>query len=113
MYLFVFSILIPYCDEFEHEGKEVKRSGEAYQFQDSKPHTQFVETRLGKYQLLLCDPKMFWHELTVRPAMRQQGNAPSSVISSHSMHLGVLATAWHAIQSSQYITNQGQALLSL
>ncbi|XP_015161289.1 uncharacterized protein [Solanum tuberosum] len=66
MYLFVFSILIPYCDEFEHEGKEVKRSGEAYQFQDSKPHTQFVETRLGKYQLLLCDPKMFWHELTVR-----------------------------------------------
>ncbi|KAH0755034.1 hypothetical protein KY290_025304 [Solanum tuberosum] len=44
----------------------------------------------------------------VRPAMRQQGNAPSSVISSHSMHLGVLATAWHAIQSSQYITNQGK-----
>ncbi|RZC82386.1 hypothetical protein C5167_045170, partial [Papaver somniferum] len=30
-------------------------------------------------------------------AMRQQGNIPSSVISSHSMHLGVLATAWHAI----------------
>ncbi|GMJ05903.1 ORESARA 14, ARF1-BINDING PROTEIN, auxin response factor 2, HLS1 SUPPRESSOR [Hibiscus trionum] len=32
----------------------------------------------------------------VRRAMRQQGNVPSSVISSHSMHLGVLATAWHA-----------------
>lgn len=28
--------------------------------------------------------------------MRQQGNVSSSVISSHSMHLGVLATAWHA-----------------
>ncbi|KAL8478371.1 hypothetical protein ACS0TY_030328 [Phlomoides rotata] len=35
----------------------------------------------------------------VRRAMRQQGNVPSSVISSHSMHLGVLATAWHAIQT--------------
>ncbi|XP_057791481.1 auxin response factor 2A-like [Salvia miltiorrhiza] len=35
----------------------------------------------------------------VRRAMRQQGNAPSSVISSHSMHLGVLATAWHAIKT--------------
>lgn len=35
----------------------------------------------------------------VRRAMRQQGNSPSSVISSHSMHLGVLATAWHAIQT--------------
>ncbi|XP_010547792.1 PREDICTED: auxin response factor 2-like [Tarenaya hassleriana] len=32
----------------------------------------------------------------VRRAMKQQGNVPSSVISSHSMHLGVLATAWHA-----------------
>ncbi|KAK5777250.1 hypothetical protein PVK06_045217 [Gossypium arboreum] len=32
----------------------------------------------------------------VRRAMRQQGNVPSSVISSHNMHLGVLATAWHA-----------------
>ncbi|KAI8544084.1 hypothetical protein RHMOL_Rhmol08G0268100 [Rhododendron molle] len=32
----------------------------------------------------------------VRRAMRQQGNIPSSVISSQSMHLGVLATAWHA-----------------
>ncbi|XP_018456407.1 auxin response factor 2 [Raphanus sativus] len=35
----------------------------------------------------------------VRRAMRQQGNVPSSVISSHSMHLGVLATAWHAIST--------------
>ncbi|XP_047176140.1 auxin response factor 1-like isoform X1 [Vigna umbellata] len=33
----------------------------------------------------------------VRRLMRQQGNMPSSVISSHSMHLGVLATASHAI----------------
>lgn len=29
--------------------------------------------------------------------MRQPSNMPSSVISSHSMHLGVLATASHAI----------------
>nr|XP_027122786.1 auxin response factor 2A-like [Coffea arabica]XP_027122787.1 auxin response factor 2A-like [Coffea arabica] len=40
----------------------------------------------------------------VRRAMRQQGNAPSSVISSHSMHLGVLATAWHAIQTNTFFT---------
>ncbi|OMO95514.1 AUX/IAA protein [Corchorus capsularis] len=33
----------------------------------------------------------------VRRLMRQQTNMPSSVISSHSMHLGVLATASHAI----------------
>ncbi|KAH9329296.1 hypothetical protein KI387_001404, partial [Taxus chinensis] len=35
----------------------------------------------------------------VRRAMRQQSNIPSSVISSHSMHLGVLATASHAIST--------------
>ncbi|EPS70611.1 hypothetical protein M569_04145, partial [Genlisea aurea] len=40
----------------------------------------------------------------VRRAMRQQGNSPSSVISSHSMHLGVLATAWHAIQTKTLFT---------
>ncbi|KAM3359539.1 auxin response factor 2B isoform X1 [Capsicum galapagoense] len=40
----------------------------------------------------------------VRRAMRQQGNSPSSVISSHSMHLGVLATAWHAIQTKTMFT---------
>ncbi|KAL0425207.1 UNVERIFIED_CONTAM: Auxin response factor 2A [Sesamum radiatum] len=40
----------------------------------------------------------------VRRAMRQQSNAPSSVISSHSMHLGVLATAWHAIQTKTMFT---------
>ncbi|XP_059287183.1 auxin response factor 2B [Lycium ferocissimum] len=40
----------------------------------------------------------------VRRAMRQQVNAPSSVISSHSMHLGVLATAWHAIQTKTLFT---------
>ncbi|GMH24453.1 hypothetical protein Nepgr_026296 [Nepenthes gracilis] len=33
----------------------------------------------------------------VRRRMRQLNNMPSSVISSHSMHLGVLATASHAI----------------
>ncbi|KAI7725850.1 hypothetical protein M8C21_024780 [Ambrosia artemisiifolia] len=40
----------------------------------------------------------------VRRAMRQQPNIPSSVISSHSMHLGVLATAWHAIQTGTFFT---------
>ncbi|KAK1435714.1 hypothetical protein QVD17_01481 [Tagetes erecta] len=40
----------------------------------------------------------------VRRAMRQQMNVPSSVISSHSMHLGVLATAWHAIQTGTIFT---------
>ncbi|KZV46474.1 auxin response factor 2, partial [Dorcoceras hygrometricum] len=40
----------------------------------------------------------------VRRAMKQQGNAPSSVISSHNMHLGVLATAWHATQTKTMFT---------
>nr|CBA11996.1 putative auxin response factor 2 [Cabomba aquatica] len=40
----------------------------------------------------------------VRRAMRQQSNVPSSVISSHSMHLGVLATASHAIQTGTMFT---------
>ncbi|KAI4343553.1 hypothetical protein L6164_010889 [Bauhinia variegata] len=40
----------------------------------------------------------------VRRAMRQQGNVPSSVISSHSMHLGVLATALHAISTGTIFT---------
>ncbi|KAM7471569.1 hypothetical protein LguiA_009752 [Lonicera macranthoides] len=40
----------------------------------------------------------------VRRALRQQANIPSSVISSHSMHLGVLATAWHAIQTGTMFT---------
>ncbi|CAL9226643.1 unnamed protein product [Arabidopsis halleri] len=35
----------------------------------------------------------------VRRANRQQSSMPSSVISSHSMHLGVLATARHATQT--------------
>ncbi|KAG8368922.1 hypothetical protein BUALT_Bualt15G0096800 [Buddleja alternifolia] len=35
----------------------------------------------------------------VRRVMRQLNNMPSSVISSHSMHLGVLATASHAIST--------------
>jgi hypothetical protein len=40
----------------------------------------------------------------VRRAMRQQINIPSSVISSHSMHLGVLATAWHAVNTGTMFT---------
>ncbi|KAL5724479.1 hypothetical protein ACHQM5_007735 [Ranunculus cassubicifolius] len=39
----------------------------------------------------------------VRRAMRQQNNVSSSVISSHSMHLGVLASAWHAISTGTMI----------
>ncbi|KAM0826961.1 hypothetical protein ACQ4PT_068507 [Festuca glaucescens] len=40
----------------------------------------------------------------VRRAMRQMSNVPSSVISSHSMHLGVLATTWHAINTKSMFT---------
>lgn len=40
----------------------------------------------------------------VRRANRQQTNMPSSVISSHSMHLGVLATACHATQTRSMFT---------
>ncbi|KAF6160108.1 hypothetical protein GIB67_018888 [Kingdonia uniflora] len=40
----------------------------------------------------------------VRRAMKQQSNIPSSVISSHSMHLGVLATAWHAVSTGTMFT---------
>ncbi|GMH16712.1 hypothetical protein Nepgr_018553 [Nepenthes gracilis] len=40
----------------------------------------------------------------VRRAMRQHGVVPSLVISSHSMHLGVLATAWHAISTGTMFT---------
>jgi hypothetical protein len=55
----------------------------------------------------------------VRRAMRQQTNVPSSVISSHSMHLGVLATAWHAVNTGtmftvyykpRFVLNSSQAL---
>ncbi|KAF8408482.1 hypothetical protein HHK36_007659 [Tetracentron sinense] len=40
----------------------------------------------------------------VRRAMRQKSNVPSSVISSHSMRLGVLATAKHAISTGTMFT---------
>ena len=40
----------------------------------------------------------------VRRAMRQQANISSSVISSHNMHLGVLATAWHAVNTGSMFT---------
>ncbi|KAL1562874.1 auxin response factor 2B-like [Salvia divinorum] len=36
--------------------------------------------------------------------MQQHDNVPSSVISSHNMHLGVLATAWHSIQTNTMFT---------
>ncbi|CAA6660041.1 unnamed protein product [Spirodela intermedia] len=40
----------------------------------------------------------------VRRAMRQQQNVPASVISSHSMHLGIVATAWHAVSTETMFT---------
>lgn len=40
----------------------------------------------------------------VRRVMRQQSNMPSSVISSHSMHLGVIATASHAVTTRTMFT---------
>ncbi|KAG2240361.1 hypothetical protein Bca52824_090851 [Brassica carinata] len=40
----------------------------------------------------------------VRRANRQQSSMPASVISSHSMHLGVLATAYHATQTRSMFT---------
>jgi len=40
----------------------------------------------------------------VRRAMRQENNVPSSVISSHNMHVGVLATAWHAVSTGSMFT---------
>lgn len=40
----------------------------------------------------------------VRRAMRQASNIPSSIMPSHSMHIGVLATAWHAISTGTMFT---------
>ncbi|KAJ9180460.1 hypothetical protein P3X46_008699 [Hevea brasiliensis] len=40
----------------------------------------------------------------VRRAMRQPSNVPPSVISSHSMHIGILATAWHAVSTGTMFT---------
>ncbi|KAL5762555.1 hypothetical protein ACOSP7_018819 [Xanthoceras sorbifolium] len=40
----------------------------------------------------------------VRRAMRQPSTVSSSVISSHSMHIGVLATAWHAVKTGTMFT---------
>ncbi|KAJ6702132.1 AUXIN RESPONSE FACTOR [Salix koriyanagi] len=40
----------------------------------------------------------------VRRALSQPSNVPSSVISSHSMHIGILATAWHAVSTGSMFT---------
>ncbi|GLT86765.1 hypothetical protein SLE2022_048840 [Rubroshorea leprosula] len=40
----------------------------------------------------------------VRRAVRHANNVSSSVISSHSMHVGVLATAWHAVSTGTMFT---------
>ncbi|PIA55264.1 hypothetical protein AQUCO_00800175v1 [Aquilegia coerulea] len=54
----------------------------------------------------------------VRRLLRQLSNMPSSVISSHSMHLGVLATASHAISTGTlfsvfYKPSQSEFIVSL
>ncbi|KAH9603111.1 hypothetical protein KSS87_002685 [Heliosperma pusillum] len=54
-------------------------------------------------QYIMTDPEIRGENeelrVGVRRVMRQLNNMPSSVISSHSMHLGVLATAAHALQT--------------
>jgi hypothetical protein len=40
----------------------------------------------------------------VRRALRQPSKIPSSLISSHSMHIGILATAWHAVSTGSMFT---------
>lgn len=40
----------------------------------------------------------------VRRAMRQQNNVPSSILSSHRMHVDVLATARHAVSTGVMFT---------
>jgi hypothetical protein len=40
----------------------------------------------------------------VQRALRHQTTVSSSVISSYSMHLGVLATAWHAVNTGSMFT---------
>ncbi|KAJ6388282.1 hypothetical protein OIU77_026787 [Salix suchowensis] len=40
----------------------------------------------------------------VRRALRQPSKIPSSIISSHSMHIGILATAWHAVSTGSMFT---------
>eukprot|EP00268_Persea_americana_P050891 TRINITY_DN557_c0_g2_i1.p1 TRINITY_DN557_c0_g2~~TRINITY_DN557_c0_g2_i1.p1 ORF type:complete len:688 (+),score=142.95 TRINITY_DN557_c0_g2_i1:712-2775(+) len=56
----------------------------------------------------------------VRRLMRQLSNMPSSVISSHSMHLGVLATASHALSTGTLFsvfykprTSQSEFIISI
>ena len=52
----------------------------------------------------LCRSETGQLRVGVRRAMRKQSNASSSVISSHSMHIGVLATAWHAVSTGTMFT---------
>jgi hypothetical protein len=40
----------------------------------------------------------------VRRALSQPSNVPSSVMSSHSMHIGILATVWHAVSTGSMFT---------
>lgn len=54
---------------------------------------------LTSFLIIICRGETGELRVGVRRAMRQLSNASSSVISSHSMHLGVLATAWHAIST--------------
>lgn len=59
-----------------------------------------VPSKFGKYfDVLVSRGENGELRVGVRRLMRQLSNMPSSVISSHSMHLGVLATASHAVST--------------
>ena len=72
---------------------------------------RLVSIRISCWRVSVCTEWSVPHRgengelrVGVRRAMRQQTNVPSSVISSHSMHLGVLATAWHAVTTGTLFT---------
>ena len=78
-------------------------AGDAFIFLRQAPHFIRLDIIFATYgwtcDIVLLSFRGENEELRVgvRRHMRQQTNIPSSVISSHSMHIGVLATAAHAI----------------
>lgn len=60
----------------------------------------FVVSQTLYYHHMLCRGNNGELRVGVRRLARQQSSMPSSVISSQSMHLGVLATAAHAVKTS-------------
>jgi len=77
-------------------------AGDAFIFLRQAPHFIRLDIIFATYGWT-CDIVLSFRgeneelRVGVRRHMRQQTNIPSSVISSHSMHIGVLATAAHAI----------------